>query len=130
MGDIRIYKMKGRYKGTDDMPSIYAFHGNSQGDNSKSNSVNDYISSDGWMSVSSYFKDIDYMNQEAVDKRSKELKLKNDKYVQDCKDNGTYGEYTGDIEISMLYNPLFDNNYVDKCKTESYKMCILDFSKK
>ena len=43
------YKLKGRY-GIDDLKSLYAFHGNSQGDETRTNSIKLYKSSEEWLS--------------------------------------------------------------------------------
>ncbi len=126
--DIREYKMKGTYKGIDDLKSIYAFHGNSQGDDSHSNDINDFIGSKGWMSVSSHFKDIDYLNQEEVNKRSLEIQLENEKYIESVKKSGEYGQYNGDIILSIKYFPLYDDPPKLSNKPESYRMTFINFS--
>ncbi len=56
-GEYVTYKISADYiKGISDLKSEYAFHGNSQGDDSKTNSVDEFIGSGGWKSVSSNMK--------------------------------------------------------------------------
>ena len=129
--EFRTYKMNGGYKGKDDLKSPYAFHGNSQGDDSRSNDINDYIGSQGWMYVSSHFNDIDYLNQEEVNKRSLEIQKENDEYIKSLKQSGEYGKYAGDIHITMKYMPLYDDPQprIYNKPMESYRMTFIDFSK-
>lgn len=127
MNKSKEYKVQGTYKGINDLKSIYAFHGNSQGDTSVSNDIDVYKSSNGWMCISKYFKDIDCSNQEEINKRSLKLKKENDKYIAQCHKNNTYGEYNGDITFKIMANPLMDNNI--KIKKSSLVFDILDFSK-
>jgi hypothetical protein len=130
MSDIRTYKMPGSYKGISDLSSIYAFHGNSQGYDSCSNDVNDFIGSQGWMSVSHGFKDIDYLNQDEVNKRSLEIQKENDEYIKSLYKSGQYGEYNGDINLSLKYMPLYDDpSPIHSKGVESYRMAFIDFSK-
>lgn len=116
------------FKGITDLKSIYAFHGASQGDESQSNNVKTFKQMDGWWHVSFYFKDIDYLNQEEVNKRSNEIKLENDKYIQSLKDSVEYGKSDGHIKVTFVENPLLDRPKMNQSVC-SYTYDIYDFSK-
>ena len=74
-----------RRLGIDDLRSEFAFHGNSQGDDSVSNSVDTFVSQKGWMSVNCWYKDIDYLNQDEVDKKVLEIKQFNADRIEQLK---------------------------------------------
>lgn len=130
MEGFKTYKVKGSNKGISDLKSIYAFHGNSQGDESRTNDVERFKNSEGWLSVSTYFKDIDYLNQEEVNKLSFEIEKENDKYIESLHKSGEYGDYNGDIELSIKENPMYDSPRRPGKSLESYRMTFIDFSKK
>lgn len=120
--------------GIDDLYSCYAFYGASQGDETKTNSVSSYLGSDGWLLVSSFYKDIDYLNQSEVDSRTEELKLKNSDYILSLKNNGNFGKRTKGITFTLKNYPLYDtpsiyDNFINKPIT-SYRMTYIDFTKK
>lgn len=116
-----------KHKGIDDLKLAYAFIGNSQGDETISNDVSYFIHCDGWLSVSSNYKDINYLIQENVDKRTKELNEYNDNYIENLKDSGEYNlEYIDEITFNMIDLPEFDgNNFINGLSSYEYK--ILDF---
>lgn len=116
-----------KHKGIDDLKLAYAFIGNSQGDETMSNDVSYFIYCDGWLSVSSNYKDINYLIQENVDKRTKELNEYNDNYIKKLKDSGEYDlEYINEITFNMINLPEFDgNNFINGLSSYEYK--ILDF---
>lgn len=123
---IKKYNISGGYKGIDDLQNIYAFKGNSQGDESCSNEILDYLASKGWMSF--HFDKIDKTNQEAIYEESLRRQKANEIYIQKCKTDGTYGQYLGDIQLQMIHNPLFDDSPSFSAQN-SYSIVILDLSK-
>lgn len=126
-GDITEYKLKG-YRGVDDLLSEYAFRGNSQGDESASNEISDYISSKGWMSF--MFGDIDKTNQEAIYKEVERRKQQNLDYIDKLVREGRYKEEY-EITISLAHNPIFDEPsfFPSTPPLESYRVVLLDISK-
>ena len=132
MSEFKTYKLSGGYKGITDLKSKYAFHGNSQGDDSATNDIEAFKSSQGWLSVSRGFEDIDYLNEDAVAKRSAEIEQENREYVEALKKSGEYGTYLGDISLTIKVNPLFDTSLLKVLKgkgVESYKMTFINFNK-
>ena len=123
------YKISADYtKGISDLESEYAFLGNSQGDDSKTNSVDEFIGSGGWKSVSSNFKDIDYLNQSEVDKRALEIRTKNQQRILELKMNGEYGKRVeNEIALSIKTFPKFDSPKMLNTSLESYRMTFIDF---
>ncbi len=118
-------------KGITDLENTYAFYGGSQGDHSVSNSVEDFISAQGWLCVSHNFKLIDYSNQLEVNKRVEELVAINKARVIELIKDGTYGEeYETETKIEFVHCPLFDakNNKLDGSPLESYSFMLLDAS--
>ena len=115
-------------KGVSDLKSEYAFHGNSQGDDSATNSVEEFIASGGWKSVSSNFKDIDYLNQSEVDKRSLEIRTENQQRILELKRNGEYGKRVeNEISLSIKTFPKFDSAKIHNTTLDSYRMTFIDF---
>ena len=123
------YKISADYiKGVYDLESEYAFHGNSQGDDSVTNSVDEFIGSGGWKSVSSNFKDIDYLNQSEVDKRALEIRTKNQQRILELKRNGEYGKRVeNEISLSIKTSPKFDSPKMLNTSLESYRMTFIYF---
>ena len=123
------YKISADYiKGISDLKSEYAFHGNSQGDDSKTNSVDEFIGSGGWKSVSSNFKDIDYLNQKEVDKRVLDIRTKNQQRILELKRNGEYGERVeNEISLSLIPCSEFDSYKIHSTTLDSYRMTFIDF---
>ena len=123
------YKICSDYiKGISDLESEYAFHGNSQGDDSKTNSVYEFIGSGGWKSVSSNFKDIDYLNQKEVDKRVLDIRTKNQQRILELKRNGEYGERVeNEISLSLIPCSEFDSYKIHSTTLDSYRMTFIDF---
>ena len=117
-----------RKYGIDDLKSEYAFHGNSQGDESVSNDVNTYNSSGGWMSY--IFKDIPLVQKE-IDKEVLRRKEYNNNYIKDLKASGKYGKDYDQI-FKVQSDPLYDKSNLKQSNnksTESYRMIIMDLSK-
>lgn len=100
------YTFKGK-KGITDLIPIYAFRGNSQGDTSETNSIEEYKAANGWLSF--IFEGIDCNDQEAINKESERRIAENNVYIQKLKDSGEYGkEYESTISIGLVYRALFD----------------------
>lgn len=118
------YKFE-RYKGVDDLLGEYAFVGNSQGDETRTNSTKEYEASEGWLSY--MFKDVP-MTQEAIDKEVEFRKRFNIEYIKILKSHGTYREPFS-VTVKMIHNPLFDLKYPVPTPIESYKMMFIDGSK-
>ena len=120
-----------RRLGIDDLRSEFAFHGNSQGDDSVSNSVDTFVSQEGWMSASSWYKDIDYLNQDEVDKRVFEIKQFNADRIEQLKLSGDYGKEVEGIHVLVEHDPLYDT--IKDCFSKNamtYRYEILDLSNK
>jgi hypothetical protein len=118
---MQQYKFKIK-KGIDDLKGLYAFVGNSQGDTNCSNSITDYLSSQGWMSFVFDCELTDQAIQEEILKR----KAWNEQYIQDLKESNEYGQ---EVEYSMNieHNSLFDKASDDKgYPLSSYRFIFLD----
>lgn len=125
---VTTYILPGGFKGKTDLLNIYAFRGNSQGDESHSNEIIDYKTSDGWMSF--HFEGIDKTNQEAIYIESLRRQKLNAEYIEKCKSDGTFGERLPDIEMQLTNFPLFDDNTINDHPTRiSYSNIILDTTK-
>jgi hypothetical protein len=115
-------------RGITDLESTYAFYGGAQGDHSVSNSVEDFITAEGWLVVSPAFKDIDYHNQDEINKRVDEIIARNKAKVLELIADGTYGEkYENEVNISVVPHPIFDKP-LSGLPMESYRMVLLDAS--
>ena len=118
-----------RKLGISDLECEYAFYGNSQGDDSRTSSVEDYLSSGGWKSVSSNFKDINYLDQNEVDKRVLEIRNKNKHRIISLKEQGEYGkEVDSDITLTLKQCPTFDTSFLNIITTSSCRMRLLNFN--
>lgn len=124
---MKTYNFIGK-KGIDDLLSEYAFIGGSQGDETASNSLEEYNKSDGWL-IKCFGEDFVY-TQENIDIEVKIRKFKNEKYIKELKADGKYGEEY-EIQLSLKDNPLLDKQPVfDKpIPLESYDMYFIDLSK-
>lgn len=118
------YTIKKRL-GIDDLLCEFAFIGNSQGDESKSNSIDAYKASQGWMS---FVFDCP-LDEENISKEIQKRKQANLDYIEKLKAEGKYGEEY-EIDIILHLHPLFDTP-VNKggLPLESYKMIIIDNEK-
>lgn len=118
-------------RGIDDLNSIYAFHGGSQGDDTRSNDVELYKASNGWLILNRDFKDINYLDQNEVDKRSKEIDKENNLYIKRLKQNKKYGSKLPETNLKLKLVPLYDTptKKISDKPLESYRMTMLDFSK-
>jgi len=109
--------------GIDDLKEEYAFVGNSQGDESATNSIESYKDSEGWLSYT--FENVP-LNQKAINKEVLKRKEYNKNYIQKLKDSGKYGKkYKVSIQIEddMLYD-----EKVNTIETESYRIDILNLN--
>lgn len=126
------YKIINKHRrGITDLENTYAFYGGSQGDHSVSNSVEDFISAEGWLNVAHNFKLIDYSNQLEVNKRVEEIVAINKARVIELIKDGTYGEeYETETKLNFVPYPLFDakNDKLDTVPLESYRFVLLDAS--
>lgn len=113
-----------RKKGIDDLQNIYAWTGNSQGDESFTNDIGEGLASNGWMSYR--FKDIDILDQEAINKESIRRQKANEEYIKKLKEEGYYGEEF-DVVFHIQPNPIFDApNLQTKPSLNDYKLIFLD----
>ena len=128
--EFKSYTFTNTHKlGITDLECEYAFHGNSQGDDSRTSSVEDYLSSGGWKSVSSNFKDINYLDQNEVDKRVLEIRNKNKQRIVSLKEQGEYGkEVDSDITLTLKQCPIFDSPRLKDNSTDSYRIALLNFN--
>ena len=115
--------------GIDDLKSVYAFHGNSQGDETRTNDVGVFHKSGGWLSINPFFKNVDCASQEAVDKMSFKISCENLKYIEKLKSDGRYGEYTDGVKIFVQHDPLYDDcgRLFNKPKV-NYRLDVLDLN--
>jgi hypothetical protein len=112
-------------KGIDDLKSLYAFHGNSQGDESRTNSIAEYKASKGWLSF--VFDDCE-LTEEAIKERIQQNHLANEQYIEKLKADGQYGEIDS-LRIKVAYNPHFDMPLRHTPSSlSSYRMVFLDFN--
>ena len=117
--------------GIDDLKSEFAFYGNSQGDDSVSNSVDTFISQKGWMSVNCWYKDIDYLNQDEVNKKVLDIKKSNSDRIEQLKLSGDYGKEVEGIHMFIEHDPLYDtikDRFTESAMTYRYE--ILDLNSK
>lgn len=121
MDNLKTYTFKARL-GIDDLKQIYAFTGNSQGDTSATNSLEEYYAAKGWLSFGFNCN----LDQESINKESEERIIYNNKYILELKESGKFGEEY-DINITLKCLPLFDENEIVFDKS-SYKVTFLNFS--
>lgn len=127
-----------KYKrGIDDLRNVYAWHGNSQGDESATNDIEEAKSRGSWMSY--MFGDIDPTDQNAINLESERRRKENDAYIAKLKLEGRFGEeYT--VTMHVKHNPIFDTPPFNKKvyigpspppsnPLESYKMVFIDLNK-
>ena len=126
MIELKTYSLK-KKRGVDDLISEYAFHGNSQGDETQTNSIEAYKASQGWLSFGFTCE----LTDEAIQKEVAIRKEQNEKYIQELKDSGRYLEEY-EISISLAPNPIFDeppsNKYPELRPMESYKFLLIDLN--
>lgn len=125
--EFSSHSFKGRY-GIDDLQTIYAWHGNSQGDTSATNNTKEGQASEGWMSF--VFSRIDQNDQEAINNESKRREKANEEYIKQLKKEGKYGkEYVTTIHVK--HNPIFDTPSVPTGESmfENHKLVFVDKGK-
>lgn len=120
---MNTYTFKGK-KGIDDLQNIYAWRGNSQGDESYTNLISVGLASDGWMSY--HFKDIPINDQDAINQESARRKKANDDYIAKLKEEGKYGEeFT--VTFHVKPNAIFDHPMnTTSLPLESAKLIFID----
>lgn len=128
MEDLITYNGPAIRLGIDDLKSIYAFHGSSQGDTTQTNDLLEYQSSGGWLTKSSHFSDVDYKDQESINKRSLEINNENNKYIDLLKSCNRYGESTPGIKIKMDYYEPFDKPISTQGVTTSCRITYIELN--
>ena len=118
-----LYKITGR-KGINDLKSLYAFVGNSQGDSSASNSIEEYQAAKGWMS---FVFDCE-LTQEAIEEEIQKRKSWNETYIKELKETGEYGKVYF-INVQVELDPIYDAPTKSTPVAESFRMEFLDLSK-
>ena len=118
-----LYKISGR-KGINDLKSLYAFVGNSQGDSSASNSIEEYQAAKGWMS---FVFDCEF-TQEAIEEEIQKRKSWNETYIKELKETGEYGKVYF-INVQVELDPIYDAPIKSAPVAESFRMEFLDLSK-
>lgn len=117
------YQMKLR-RGIDDLKSLFAFHGNSQGDESATNSIVTYVQAKGWLSFTFDCE----LTEEAIQAEIEVRRKANEEYVRVLKETGKYGEEYN-VQINIQDNPAFDKPHnVTESPLSSYRMIFLDSS--
>lgn len=117
------YKIKVRL-GIDDLYSLYAFAGVDEQGIGSSNSIKDYLTSDGWLR---YVFDVP-MTDECIAAEIERRKDWNIKYIDELHRKGEYGkvEY---ITLSIEYNPALDApSLPSEFPIESYSFILMDTS--
>jgi hypothetical protein len=112
------------FRGIDDLKSLFAFHGNSQGDETRTNDIEVFKSSEGWLSFTFDCE----LSEEAIQKEVEVRKKANEEYVQVLKEQGKYEEeYI--VEVTIQENPVFDKpSAVSESPLTSYRMVFIDDS--
>ena len=118
-----LYKITGR-KGINDLKSLYAFVGNSQGDSSASNSIEEYQAAKGWMI---FVFDCE-LTQEAIEEEIQKRKSWNETYIKELKETGEYGKVYF-INVQVELDPIYDAPTKITPAAESFRMEFLDLSK-
>lgn len=120
MNDFKSYSFIKR-KGIDDLHNIWAWTGNSQGDESCTNDIKEGLASDGWMSFR--FNGIDPTDQDAIDAESARRIKHNKDYIKDLKANGEYlKEYQ--LTIHVAPNSIFDGNVNPEISYRNFSIFI------
>lgn len=119
---MKEYKMTCR-KGIDDLKSLFAFHGNSQGDTMATNDIEVYKDSKGWMSFTFDCE----LTQKAIAEEVLKRQRWNAEHIAQLQASGEYGQ---EYEITVKFAELtFDKpSIVQESPLSSYKMIFLDSS--
>lgn len=121
MEGFQEFKLK-RKKGIDDLKCLFAFSGNSQGDESQTNNIQEYKSSGGWLSFNFDCE----LTEEAINKEIEIRKNWNEKYIQELKEKGQYNE---EYEITINFKSCseLDNTNINLTQPlESCKFLIFE----
>lgn len=105
INDFTTYTLK-RLRGVHDLKNIYAWTGNSQGDEFATNDSAKGMARGGWASYR--FLDIDVSDQNAINAESERRQRDNDEYIKELKEKGEYmKEY--EIKVHLKHNSIFDS---------------------
>lgn len=118
---MKTYTIK-RQRGVDDLLPEYAFCGNSQGDETHTNSIEAFKNSNGWLS----FIFPCALTDKAIQEESANRKKTNAEYIKRLKAAGRYTEEY-EMEISLVPHPLFDEPSTPASVSASF--VLLDMSK-
>jgi len=116
------------YKGVDDLQSEYAFVGSSQGDHSKTNSIQEYKDSKGWLVC--IWEGVDLTDQDAIDKEAIRRHEENLNYIDQLVKSGEYKKpYT--ITIEFEHSKIFDKpgTMPKESPLQSFRLMFIDNSK-
>ena len=121
---MSTFKLKLK-RGIHDLQSPYCFLGASQGDETRTNSVEEYKASQGWLIP--VFKGIDIYNQEEVDREANRRIKENAEYIERLHKEGRFEEEYEET-IEFMSNPSLDDTSNLVLPVESYKVVILDIT--
>lgn len=119
--EMNKYVFKQKY-GIDDLECECAFVGNSQGDETRTNSIKEYEAADGWLSYT--FGPNVPMTPEAIEAEVARRKKKNKEYIERLKSQGRYGEEY-EVTIHVTPNSILDQG-ARETSLESYQMYFID----
>jgi hypothetical protein len=110
MSDFKKYSINRTIKkGINDLKCEFGFIGSSQGDESATNSVAEYLASAGWLITTLDKTKVDITNQKEVDAAIQERREANQAYIKQLQEVGEYGkEVSEELNIFIKPNPLFD----------------------
>ena len=101
---MKEYKIGPYKRGVHDLKSLFAFHGNSQGDDSQHNDIQRYKDSMGWNS----FCFACGLTEEEIAKEIETRRAWNEAYVARLREEGRYEEEYF-ITVRIKHNPIFDS---------------------
>jgi hypothetical protein len=127
MSNMTTYTIP-QFKGIDDLQTEFAFHGNSQGDESRTNDVQQFVDAKGWLSFS-FGKNINPLDQQAINAESERRRKENIRYIEQLRAEGRYGEKY-ELSISIQHNPELDEPMqIAEKPLESYRIVFLNTEK-
>jgi hypothetical protein len=118
---MKTYAIK-RQRGVDDLLPEYAFYGNSQGDETHTNSIEAFNNSNGWLS----FIFPCALTDEAIQEEAANRKKSNAEYIQRLKAEGRYTEEY-EMEITLVPHPRFEELSIPA--SVSHRFILFDLSK-
>jgi len=120
---IKRYEFKGK-RGIDDLLAEYAFAGMPEQGIGNSNSIEEYLDSQGWLR---YIFDVP-MTREAIAIEVERRKKENIEYIERLHRKGRFGEWFI-IELELVDNPALDRPDIrlsSELPMKSYRMVFLD----